>query len=388
MQLHIPTILSVIAMVLGILACLFLVSWWSSRTNKWLLWWGIPFVMGAAAAVALTIDAVHPTWLFKRLGVFFILMAYGTAWQASRAFHNRRNKLHWATLLCASWVALSYLIAPLDISVYSKQIVMGYLSGAIVITFNIGMAREFSRSKDRLPSHKILLSLLNIFTVYYVGRTLLGPWLPAPLGALPTTAWSVATYNTAMLIQTLSMVMLITALSRERIAALNLRQAETDPLTGAFNRRRLSTQLHQLMNDSQRYNEPLSLLAFDLDNFKSINDRFGHQIGDKVIAIAAQAVRNSLRTNDQFYRVGGEEFLCLLPDTHPHEAAIVAERLRSLFETTAKRIGQLHVTATLSVGIATYSHKNRFNSEKLMAAADAALYKAKANGRNRVQIYG
>src|SRR5690606_1497617 len=98
-----------------------------------------------------------------------------------------------------------------------------------------------------------------------------------------------------------------------------------------------------------------------------------------------QAVRNSLRTNDQFYRVGGEEFLCLLPDTHPHEAAIVAERLRSLFETTAKRIGQLHVTATLSVGIATYSHKNRFNSEKLMAAADAALYKAKANGRNRVQ---
>ncbi len=143
------------------------------------------------------------------------------------------------------------------------------------------------------------------------------------------------------------------ALSRERVALQNYRLATRDPLTGVFNRRAFDEQAEPLMQAARDTGVPLSLLLFDLDHFKSVNDRFGHDTGDKVIQRAAQTARQVLRQQDRVFRMGGEEFVCLLPGTSADQAFLAAERLRQAFQAAAETVSGQAVRATLSIGLAS-----------------------------------
>jgi two-component system cell cycle response regulator len=149
-----------------------------------------------------------------------------------------------------------------------------------------------------------------------------------------------------------------------------------DALTGLLNRRAILSQLGGTVSGARRHGHPLSVAMVDLDNFKAINDEHGHAVGDEVLIAAVRAMRAHLRAEDQLGRLGGEEFLVVLPETHARAAARVAEKLRG---EVAGAPGPVPVTC--SVGVATWDGEA---PEVLLRRADEALYAAKDAGRDRV----
>jgi diguanylate cyclase (GGDEF)-like protein len=172
-------------------------------------------------------------------------------------------------------------------------------------------------------------------------------------------------------------------LAKERTLRAHKSAALTDPLTGLFNRRGLIEAARELAEKyAKKAGKPVAMLAFDLDHFKSINDRFGHALGDDVIKLFAATANSSLRLTDFVVRLGGEEFAAIMPGTL-EDGMVVGERIRAAFEAAAQTVSGRYVGATVSVGVA--SHESAANIDALLARADAALYAAKANGRNRVE---
>ena len=157
----------------------------------------------------------------------------------------------------------------------------------------------------------------------------------------------------------------------------------TDFLTGIYNRRHFMELFTLEFSRSRRYDFQLSLMIFDIDNFKSINDTYGHSTGDEVLRVLSQMIREEIRQHDVFARYGGEEFVLMLPQTSASGALSVAEKLRQKvaghgFESMEGR------AITISIGVATYPAPEFETSEKLINAADNALYVAKRSGKNKV----
>lgn len=160
------------------------------------------------------------------------------------------------------------------------------------------------------------------------------------------------------------------------------RQARTDPLTGAMNRLALAESIARELARAQRSQRPLSVLMFDLDFFKQLNDRLGHQAGDAALKKVTAATLHHLRASDLLARYGGEEFVALLPDTGKDHSLHTAERLRQRIESLGIPRGD-GAALTASFGVATFpADGDDFDS--LVARADTALYAAKQAGRNRV----
>jgi diguanylate cyclase (GGDEF)-like protein len=160
-------------------------------------------------------------------------------------------------------------------------------------------------------------------------------------------------------------------------------EAVLDHLTGLLNRTSLERRFEELAEQAALTNEPVSLIVLDIDRFKAINDEQGHARGDAVLRDVAYEVRKQLRSFELVYRLGGEEFLVLLPGTGLEESTAVAERLRLTL--AQAQPGGLSATASFGVAGATGTAV-RFDD--LFGAADAALYRAKAGGRNRVEVAG
>lgn len=161
------------------------------------------------------------------------------------------------------------------------------------------------------------------------------------------------------------------------------RLGQTDALTQLYNRGFGDIALSQAVSSAVRYDQPLSLIIFDIDYFKKINDRFGHSVGDKVLFAVAATIKNALRSADIPFRYGGEEFVVILPDTQISGAKIVAEKIRAAVEALKLDSKGEKITVTISGGIALLNKDEV--SENLINRADGALYGAKKNGRNRIE---
>jgi diguanylate cyclase (GGDEF)-like protein len=163
----------------------------------------------------------------------------------------------------------------------------------------------------------------------------------------------------------------------------------TDALTGIANRRHWDLRLAEEVARAQRYRYPLAVLMVDIDHFKQINDRYGHQIGDFVLQQVVQRLRQNLRRTDFVARYGGEEFGVLAPQTSLESARILSERLRRAIHsepiTVTGTNGPVAIPVTISVGVAVFPDHAQ-NESDLVAAADAALYQAKQAGRNCVRM--
>ncbi|XZG69951.1 GGDEF domain-containing protein [Chitinibacteraceae bacterium HSL-7] len=168
----------------------------------------------------------------------------------------------------------------------------------------------------------------------------------------------------------------------------NRRLMEQDPLTGALNRQGLDHLLSREVKRCKRSATPqsghLSIIMLDLDEFKKINDRFGHLAGDQVILHMANLAKAVLRETDVLVRYGGEEFLLLLPDTDLNGARYVAERLRLVASKTPYHVDNVRIDISFSAGVATLTDSE--NGRALILRADEALYRAKRGGRGRVEI--
>lgn len=174
--------------------------------------------------------------------------------------------------------------------------------------------------------------------------------------------------------------------------AETLKQATIDALTGLNNRRQFQIRLEQEMSISQRKQTPLCFMILDIDNFKSINDTFGHLVGDQILYNIAKIIREEIRTYDIAARYGGEEFCLLLPGTAISKALLIANRLRKRIEKSRFDISSFNlsnvknVSITVSIGISVVDPENS-DSTKLFKEADTALYKAKQEGRNKVILH-
>ncbi len=169
------------------------------------------------------------------------------------------------------------------------------------------------------------------------------------------------------------------ALAHDRLERL----AAVDPLTDAYNRRFGLARLREEFSRAVRAENPLGVLMLDIDRFKTVNDTYGHVVGDRVLRAVAAACRRVLREGDVLIRYGGEEFLVLLPGAGPADVRHIGDRVRRAVAETSVEDGELRVGVTVSLGGATY-RESTDSTDALVALADGALYEAKEGGRNRL----
>jgi diguanylate cyclase (GGDEF)-like protein len=162
-------------------------------------------------------------------------------------------------------------------------------------------------------------------------------------------------------------------------------QATHDSLTGLWNRRALFELVRTELERSARKQAPVSLLLIDIDHFKQVNDRCGHQMGDSVLQEVARRLASGVRPYDHIGRYGGEEFVVCAAELKSQAARQLGDRLREAVSTSPIHSSEQEVAITISVGVATAEHPANCTTEKLLQSADAAMYQAKENGRNRVE---
>jgi diguanylate cyclase (GGDEF)-like protein len=187
------------------------------------------------------------------------------------------------------------------------------------------------------------------------------------------------------LLFTISIAFILLAMAKERAEHRYKTASMLDPLTGVANRRAFlldgEAQLKRQAGDPR----PTAVMLLDLDNFKAINDRFGHAMGDSVLQMFAEAGSRCMHRLDIFGRLGGEEFAALLVNTTRERALAVAEEIRSSFADATREVDGKPVAGTVSIGL-VINYDGVLDLSALLAQADHALYRAKDNGRNRVEI--
>ncbi|MGB7252030.1 MAG: GGDEF domain-containing protein, partial [Xanthobacteraceae bacterium] len=220
----------------------------------------------------------------------------------------------------------------------------------------------------------------------YLLRTPLGAMLPWSQDGdkMFQSVWLTVLSFEALLF-TISIAFILLAMAKERTEFRHRTAALVDPLTGISNRRAFlqdgESQLRRQATDPR----PIAVMLLDLDNFKSINDRFGHAIGDRVLQLFANVAGNCVRRADLFGRLGGEEFAAMLVDATRERAMAIAEDIRRSFADSTYEVEGRPVVATVSIGI-VISYDAVLDISALLAQADHALYRAKDNGRNRIEI--
>jgi len=163
-------------------------------------------------------------------------------------------------------------------------------------------------------------------------------------------------------------------------------QARTDVLTGLNNRRAFFEYAEVIDAQSRRYNHPYVIAMIDIDHFKAVNDTWGHDTGNCALKAISRIILDVLRETDIVGRIGGEEFVAILPETTISEGAALAERLRATIENTAIETAQAPITVTISIGVAALGGLNG-TLDAVVSHADAAMYQAKNDGRNRVHLH-
>jgi diguanylate cyclase (GGDEF)-like protein len=181
------------------------------------------------------------------------------------------------------------------------------------------------------------------------------------------------------------------ALKEHKIVEINsyeraIEDSTHDPLTGVFNKTYLHSTLVQHLSLAKRNSTDLSLLFFDIDDFKEINDRFGHNSGDHILKTVANIIRQKLRSSDILARFGGDEFVVLMPNTYKTNALVLSERLRETISQASIQINQTRLKVTISGGVAGFPVDAQ-QPQNLLDLADSALYRAKGAGKNSMTLF-
>lgn len=365
-----------------VLAVLFLIFWLNDRRNApWFGWWGATYACGALAATCFLLRENSGDFLAIGVGVTWLIAAFSCCWQGARAF-DRRSPLWLPTLLGPTiWITACLVPGFLDNVAYRVV-----LSSLLVAPYLAASAVEIWRGRQEpLPLRWPVVVLFSTFSLLFVSRIVFVNVLPFPFGAAPPAPGWMVGFNLIMFFHTLILTVLIVAMSKERLEVEQRTKAQTDPLTGALNRRAFMARGARLAQRHSYQGAPLCLLFVDLDHFKSLNDRFGHLAGDDVLMKFVAVVHNNIRPTDFLFRIGGEEFCCLLPHTCADQAHTVAERIRYQFESATVDAAGVPVKATVSLGIAS-TEAFGYDLDTLMRKADMAVYAAKRQGRNRVVL--
>jgi diguanylate cyclase (GGDEF)-like protein len=341
-----------------------------------LRWWGTAYLLGAVS-VALSTLAGNMLGAMLSLALNAVgFAACGMVWSAARVFHGRKPNLPGLLLGAMVWVAAVMMLKP-------EASAIRFMIGAAIVAIyaTLTAAQLWSERRKTLQRRwpAIVVPVLHGFVLML--PILLGGLLRPHDDAFASSIW-VTVFSIELVLYAVATVFVIFMLVSERVVTAHKTAASTDPLTGMFNRRGFAEATSRVIEREANAGRPVTVLIFDLDHFKSINDRFGHSAGDEILKLFATVVLSTLRITDLSGRVGGEEFAALLP-CPLEEGVIAAERVREAFADSGIVVEDGPVDTTVSIGVAGGPAGTEL--EVLLAAADSALYQAKRNGRNRVE---
>ena len=370
--LDIPTLAFVSVCLAGLLGLFLILAWLQQRNVRALAWWGSAYLIGASSMAVWG----APTPIYRLPPEFpeaLTFLACGMIWNGVRLFHGRRLLPLAAFAGAVVWLALCQIPAASEGS--DARIALGVM---VVATYTFFIAFELRRERRKsLYSFTASIIVPGLHAAIFL--------MPLALQALVPDAFAarwLTVFALEMMIYAVGTAFLVLLMVKDHHVHIYRSAASTDHLTGLFNRRAFLESAAQLSALQAEAGEPVTLLMFDLDHFKSINDRFGHAVGDDALRLFAQVAKSSTRASDIVGRLGGEEFAVIVAE--PMETAtLIAERLRSAFETAGVAVGPHAIGATVSIGAAT-TYEPLADIGPLMMRADAALYRAKHEGRNRV----
>jgi len=341
-----------------------------------LKWWGTAYVLGAAS-VALWTLASNTLGEMLSLALNAVgFVACGMVWNASRVFHGRKPNLPGLVLGAIAWIATVMTLAP---EALALRITIG--AGIVAIYAALTAAELWSERRKALQKRWPAIAIPVLHGFVLMLPILLGDLLRPQDDKFSSSIW-VTVFSIELVLYAVGTVFVIFMLVSERAVTVHKNAASMDPLTGMFNRRGFAEATSRVIEREATAGRPVTVLIFDIDHFKSINDRFGHPAGDEILKLFATIVINSLRISDLSGRIGGEEFAALLPCSL-EEGVLAAERVREAFADSGIVVEEGPVDTTVSIGVAGGPAGTEL--EVLLAAADTALYQAKRGGRNRVE---
>ena len=382
MPLDVKTLFLLTVDVEAMLGLLLLFAWVQNTSIKALAWWGCAHLLRTFSITLYGMFGSVPELISLDLSNALLFTSYAVAWSGARVFDGRAPRPAWLVTGAAVWV-LACQIPQFAQAVELRAL----LSNTIVTAFLWLTAVEFWRGRDerlmsRWPAIFILFSHGVIFLLRSPINVLLGPSNDPALAS----AW-MSVISTEEVLATISIAFILLAMAKERTELHHKTAAMVDALTGLANRRAFLDSAAQLTQTQTARDVPVAVFMIDLDRFKSVNDRFGHTVGDEVLRIFAESAQVNLRPTDIVARLGGEEFAVLVADACRDNAFKVAERIRSTFAALAATVAGHAVNATASIGVAIIQDPQQ-DVHALLAQADQALYRAKARGRNRVVVIG
>ena len=382
MKLDVNTLFMVTIYVEAILGLLLLFAWAQNMAIRAVCWWGFAHMIRAASVVLFGMYGTAPDLITIDLANALLFTAFAVTWTGARVFDGRPVEPVYLVTGAVLWLLICRL------PVLSNAIdLRALIASGIITAYTWLTAYEFWRGRsEQLVSRWPAIFMLFASGALFLLRTPLVkllPWTPGNTDLFGSVWLTVLSFEA--LLFTISIAFILLAMAKERTELRHRTAAMVDPLTGIANRRAFLADAGALAKRYSGNPKPSSMLLIDLDNFKSINDTFGHALGDRVLEIFTASTREALRGSDLFGRLGGEEFAALLYDTGSETAVTVAERIRENFAAATNEVDGNVVGATVSIGIA-HCEGAVLEVPELLAQADRVLYFAKERGRNRVEV--
>jgi diguanylate cyclase (GGDEF)-like protein len=381
MNLDAYTLFIIAIYVEALLGLLLLFAWIQNTQVRAVAWWGCAHLMRSGSIALFGMYGSVPDFISIDLANAILFLSFGVTWTGARVFDHRPPLPAYLLAGPLLWFFVSHFPAfsvDLDLRVL--------LSCGIIAAYTWMTAYEFWRGRaERLVSRWPAIFMLFAHGSLFLLRTPLAgmlPWLPT--GSVVQSVWPIVMTFEALLF-TISIAFILLAMAKERSEYRLRTAAMVDSLTGIANRRAFLQDGAELTKRHAANPCPAAVLLMDLDHFKTINDRFGHAVGDRVLQIFARTAQENIKAPDLIGRLGGEEFAAVLYDVGQERAAARAELIRTAFAEAAEEVEGYPVAATLSIGM-VFSRSATFDLADLLTQADEALYDAKERGRNRVEL--
>jgi diguanylate cyclase (GGDEF)-like protein len=381
MGLDVNTLFLVTIYVEAMLGLLLLFAWIQNSSIHAVAWWGCAHLLLAGSVMLFGMYGSVPDAISIDLANAILFTAFAVTWSGARVFDGRPPEPMYLVGGAVLWLIASR--TPFFANSVDAKVL---LSSGIITAYTWATAYEFWRGRSEpLVSRWPAIFMLFAHGSLFLLRTPLSQVLPwSSTNQVFESVWLTVLSFEALLF-TIAIAFILLAMAKERTELRHRTAALIDPLTGIANRRAFLEEMTSLAKRQDHDARPVAVLLADLDHFKSINDRFGHAVGDEVLQIFAETASAKLGPCDLIGRLGGEEFAIVLYDSGEEKGLAVAERIRLSFEDAAFEIGGRAIGGTVSMGMVV-AQSGVLDIPALLAQADEALYVAKETGRNRIEV--
>jgi diguanylate cyclase (GGDEF)-like protein len=378
MHLDIVTLITAGGFVTLLSGLLLTGAWTQMRVAPALFWWAAANYVYAIGIGLLAYGTAAEVTLMLAIGAGLTSIAPALVWAGTRTFVHRPVRT--LPLVAGAVVWLVVAASSGDAS-QKSSIIVGL---ATWIAYLLAANWELWRTRaEPLRARWPLMAFFTLHALIFFGgiydvifHQLLANVMP------PLNSWF-GLIHFETLVYAIGTALFMVVICKERLELSYIKAADSDALTGIANRGAFFVGAERLLARCRALDTPLSVIVFDLDRFKSVNDTHGHAVGDRVLGIFVDTARGVLRPNDFFGRHGGEEFAVVLPGATIETAYAIAERVRHAFAESCCEVDGLQLYTTVSAGVAAASLSASFSVA--IEAADRAMYRAKNRGRNRVE---